>query len=309
MRAPSGEQFEIAFEDQRVVVVEVGGGLRTYSVGGRDVLDGYEVGEMASAGRGQVLAPWPNRLDDGRYEFDGAEHQVPLNELANSNAIHGLVRWSSWGVQVREPHRVVLQHVVDPRPGYPFTLEMSIDYALAKTGLTVRTTTTNIGSAAAPFGAGAHPYLTVGTDAVDDIVLRVPAYTALRSNDRGIPTGTHHVEGTELDFRSGRRIGDTKIDHGFTDLEWDASGIARVELTSGESGAGLTLWVDESYPYVMVFTGDLPEVSRRGLAVEPMTCAPNAFRSGDGLVVLGPGASTTGAWGITPHSNTRENPA
>jgi aldose 1-epimerase len=308
VRAPSGEQSEIAFEDQRAVVVEVGGGLRSYSVGGRDVLDGYEVDEMASAGRGQVLAPWPNRLEDGRYEFGGAEHQVPLNEIESSNAIHGLVRWASWGVQVREPYRVVLEHVVAPQPGYPFTLKMTVEYMLAATGLTVRTTATNIGSTAAPFGAGAHPYLTLGTD-VDDIVLRVPAFTALRSNDRGIPTGTHHVEGTELDFRSPRRIGEAKIDHGFTDLEWDASGIARVELASGESGPGVTLWVDESYPYVMVFTGDLPEVSRRGLAVEPMTCAPNAFRSGDGLVVLEPGASTTGAWGITPHSNPQENPA
>jgi aldose 1-epimerase len=309
MRAPSGEQFEIEFEDQRAVLVEVGGGIRTYSVAGRHVLDGYEVHEMATAGRGQVLAPWPNRLEDGWYEFHGEEHQVPLNELEGSNAIHGFVRWSPWGVQVREPHRVVLQHVMDPRPGYPFTLEMSIDYSLAKTGLTVRTTTTNIGSTAAPFGSGAHPYLTLGTDVVDDIVLRVPAFTALRSNDRGIPTGSHHVEGTELDFRSPRRIGDAKIDHGFTDLEWDASGIARVELTAGESGTGVTLWVDEAYPFVMVFTGDLPDVSRRGLAVEPMTCAPNALRSGHGLVVLEPGASTTGAWGITPHSNAQESPA
>jgi aldose 1-epimerase len=74
-----------------------------------------------------------------------------------------------------------------------------------------------------------------------------------------------------------------------------------VELTPGESGNGVTLWVDESYPYVMVFTGDLPEVNRRGLAIEPMTCAPNAFRSGDGLLVLEPGASVTGTWGIAPN--------
>src|SRR5262245_10244861 len=206
MRAPSGEQFEIAFEDQQAVLVEVGGGIRTYSVAGRHVLDGYEVEEMASAGRGQVLAPWPNRLEDGRYEFGGTEHQVPLNEIKSSNAIHGLVRWAAWAVQVREPHRLVLQHVVGPQPGYPFTLDMSIDYALGHAGLTVRTTTTNIGSSAAPFGSGAHPYLTLGTDVVDDLVLRVPAFTALSSNDRGIPTGTHHVEGTELDFRSPRRI-------------------------------------------------------------------------------------------------------
>jgi aldose 1-epimerase len=164
----------------------------------------------------------------------------------------------------------------------------------------VRTTATNIGAAAAPYGSGAHPYLTVGTDVVDDIVLRVPAYTAIRSNGRGIPIGRQHVQDTELDFRSARQIGGAKIDHGFTDLVWDGSGVARVELASSMDETGVVLWVDESYPYVMVFTGDLPEVGRRGLAVEPMTCAPNAFRSGDGLLVLEPGASTTGAWGITP---------
>jgi aldose 1-epimerase len=210
------------------------------------------------------------------------------------------VRWVSWDVQVREPHRVVLHHVVGPQPGYPFTLDMTIEYALAVTGLSVRTTATNIGAAAAPYGSGAHPYLTVGTDVVDDIVLRVPAYTAIRSNGRGIPIGRQHVQDTELDFRSARQIGGANIDHGFTDLEWDGSGVARVELASSVDETSVVLWVDESYPYVMVFTGDLPEVGRRGLAVEPMTCAPNAFRSGDGLLVLEPGASTTGAWGITP---------
>ena len=317
MRAPSGEQFEIAFGDQAATVVEVGGGIRTYTAGGRNVLDGYGPDEMASAGRGQVLAPWPNRLEDGRYEFAGRQHQVPLNEIASSNAIHGLVRWASWRVRERESHRVVLHHAVDPQPGYPFMLELSIEYSLAENGLTVRTTATNLGSTAAPFGLGMHPYLSVGTETVDDVVLRVPARSALRSNGRGIPTGAVDVEGTELDLRAARRIGDEKIDRGYTDLERDGSGIARVELTSSENGAGVTLWVDESYPYVMVFTGDLPEVSRGGLAVEPMTCAPNAFRSGDGLLVLEPGESTTGAWGITPrldapiagHGSERENHA
>ena len=60
----------------------------------------------------------------------------------------------------------------------------------------------------------------------------------------------------------------------------------------------MTLWVDESYPYLMVFTGDRPDVQRRGLAVEPMTCPPNSFRSGEGLIRLDPGASVTTGWGI-----------
>jgi aldose 1-epimerase len=71
---PSGRQFEIALGDQRVVVVEVGGGLRSYAVGGADVLDGYEVGGACTSGRGQVLIPWPNRIGQGSYEFGGREY-------------------------------------------------------------------------------------------------------------------------------------------------------------------------------------------------------------------------------------------
>ena len=300
MHAPSGEQFEIAFENQRVVVVEVGGGLRTYSLDGRDVLDGYGVDEMATAGRGQVLIPWPNRLQDGSYEFDGRRHQLPLTEPEHANAIHGLVRWASWHVREREPHRVVLEHVVHPQPGYPFSLELTIEYEVSAMGLAVRTTATNVGVGRCPYGSGAHPYLTVGTETIDDALLRVPAPTALRSDDRGIPVGTLAVEGTELDFRSPRPIGMTKLDHGYTDLERDDGGLARVELTGGLRRVGLTLWVDESYGCLMVFTGDRPDVNRRGLAVEPMTCPPNAFRSSEGLVTLEPGDSHTAVWGLTP---------
>jgi aldose 1-epimerase len=300
VRPPSGEQFEIAFDDQRAVVVEVGGGLRTFTVGGRDVIEGYGADEMSTAGRGQVLLPWPNRLQDGSYEFDGVRYQLALTEPEHSNAIHGLVSWTSWRAREREPHRVVLEHVVHPQPGYPFALEVGIEYELSERGLTVRTTATNAADATCPYGCGAHPYLTVGTKTVDDIVLRVPARTALRSDDRGIPIGTVAAEGTELDFRLSRRIAETTLDNGYTDLERDDAGLCCVQLTAHDGTGRVTLWVDDSYPYLMVFTGDRPDVQRRGLAVEPMTCPPNAFRSGDDLIRLAPGASVTTAWGIVP---------
>ena len=121
MIAPSGEQIEIAVGDQQAVVVEVGGGLRSYSAGSRELLDGYRADEMSSSGRGQVLIPWPNRLQDGRYEFDGRHHQLPLNEPEHRNAIHGLVRWANWTTAEREPHRAVMEHVLHPQPGYQRT--------------------------------------------------------------------------------------------------------------------------------------------------------------------------------------------
>ena len=165
----------------------------------------------------------------------------------------------------------------------------------------MRTTATNVGSESCPYGAGAHPYLTVGTETVDPVILRAPGRTVIRSDERGLPVGTRPVEGTEYDFRRPREIGTTKLDNAFTDLERDEDGLARVELRDPAQGTAVTLWVDESYAYLMLFTGDpLPDVDRRSLAVEPMTCPPNAFRTGEALVTLEPSRSFTSTWGIAP---------
>ena len=305
MIPPSGEQITIAARDQEAVVVEVGGGLRSYSVGGRELVDGYRADEMSSSGRGQVLIPWPNRLQDGSYEFDGQRHQLSLNEPERGNAIHGLVRWSAWTATEREPHRAVMEHVLYPQPGYPFSLRISIEYTLSDSGLQVRTTATNLGTATCPYGSGAHPYLTLGTATIDSLILRAPGRTVLRSDERGLPTGTEAVEHTEYDFRKPRQIGSTTFDHAFTDLERDHDGLAHVELRDPDHGTQVSLWVDQSYPYVMLFSGDpLPNVNRRSLAVEPMTCPPNAFRTKDALIRLEPGSSFIGTWGIA-HANAR----
>lgn len=301
MIAPSGKQITIAFADQQAVIVEVGGGLRSYRVGDRELVDGYGADQMSSSGRGQLLIPWPNRLQDGSYEFDGRRHQLPLNEPERGNAIHGLVRWATWNATEQEPHRAVMQYVLHPQPGYPFTLGLSIEYALSEGGLQVRTTATNLGADACPFGAGAHPYLTLGTPVIDDLILHVPARTVLRSDQRDLPIGSEAVAGTAYDFRQKRRIGSIQLDHAFTDLERDQDGIARVELRDPNRGAQVWLWVDRSYPYLMLFTGDAIADAgrrRRGLAVEPMSCPPNAFRTGDAVVRLEPGAAFTGTWGI-----------
>jgi aldose 1-epimerase len=299
MIAPSGKQITIVANDQQAVVVEVGGGLRSYSIGGRELLDGYGADEMSSSGRGQVLIPWPNRLQDGSYEFNGASYQLPLNEPERRNAIHGLVRWSAWSATEREPHRVVMEHILYPQPGYPFFLGISIEYALSNNGLRVRTTATNLGTQSCPYGSGAHPYLTLGTATIDGLILQVPGQTVLRSDERGLPILREAVEGTDYDFRQPKRVGPIKLDNAFTDLERDADGLARVELRDSDRDSKISLWVDQAYPYLMLFSGDpLPNLRRRSLAVEPMTCPPNAFRTGDGLIRLEPGASFTGTWGM-----------
>jgi aldose 1-epimerase len=301
IRPPSGEQLELRHGDQVAVVVEVGGALRAYGVGGRDILYGYGVDEVCTAGRGQQLLPWPNRLEDGSYTFDGQQHQLALTEPKARNAIHGLVRWVPWRVRERAADGVIMGLALPPQTGWPFQLDLEIGYTLSAHGLRVRTTATNVGSAACPFGAGSHPYLSAGGGTVDaGHVLRVPASAVLRADERGLPVGVDAVEGTPFDFRAGRAIRDLMLDHCFTDLARDADGLAHVELQD-PAGALSRVWMDDTYRYAMVFTGDTTaDVARRGVAIEPMTCPPNAFRSGEAVVRLEPGASATSEWGIAP---------
>ena len=294
-RFPTGGQFEISAGDQRAWIVEVGGGLRRYTAGAREIVDGYAPDEICSAGRGQCLIPWPNRIRDGTYEFAGAQQQLALTEPGGHNAIHGLVRWANWTVATRDADRVTMTYVLHPRPGYPHTLELALEYRLDAGGLTVQTTAVNAGPSACPFGAGAHPYLTAAAATIDTAVLRVPGQVRLIADRRGIPTGREPVEGTIYDFREPRPLGALELDTAFADLARDTDGTARVQFDQ------TTLWLGEQYTHVMLFTGDrLPSVERRALAVEPMSCAPNAFQSGDGLLSLEPGESFVARWGIQP---------
>ena len=297
---PSGRQIEITHADQRAWVVEVGGSLRAYQVGDHDVLDGYSADERCTAARGHSLIPWPNRLRDGRYRFADRDHQLPLTEPDKHNAIHGLTRWANWTPADHAANRVTMRHRLHPQPGYPFALDLEITYSLADDGLHVHTTATNIGTTPAPYGTGAHPYLAPGTPTIDTARLRAPGRIWLPTDDRGIPTGAEPVTDTDYDFQAPRLIGTVKLDTGYTDLVRDSNGIARVELLADTRTT--TLWLDQTYPYVMLFTGDsLPDPNRRrrSLGVEPMTCAPNAFQTGHGLHTLQPDESHTACWGIT----------
>lgn len=300
LRPPSGRQFEITHGTRRATVVEVGGGLRQHSVGEHELLDGYDPESRCTGARGLPLIPWPNRIRDGAYTFGGTAYQVPLTEPDKHNAIHGFLRWRNWTCHRHDPDRVVMGTVLNPMMGYPFALDITVDYHLDDAGLTVCTSATNIGDDICPYGAGQHPYLTVGTDLVDPCSLQLDAARYLPTDDRGLPTGDVDVEGSAFDFRDGRTIGDQEIDLTFTDLARDADGLAWVRLTAPD-GRRVAVWVDEHYPFVELYTSHTqpPPHYRTGLGVEPMTCAPNAFRTGEGLIRLEPGQSTRATWGIT----------
>ncbi|MDQ6856783.1 MAG: aldose 1-epimerase family protein [Candidatus Dormibacteraeota bacterium] len=300
---PSGDQVDLRHGAHHAVIVEVSGGIRSYEVDGQSLVDGYAAGEMCTGARGQLLVPWPNRLRDGRYDFDGETFQVPLSEPDKMNAIHGFLRWEPWAITARSDDRVVMEHTLHPRAGYPFALHMAVEYRLDDQGLSCTPTATNVGERSCPYAFGVHPYLHVGTEPFEQCWLEAPAQRYLVNDERAIPTGAADVAGTRYDFRSRRQIAGAVVDTAFLAPDRDDRGRAWVRLWNARQDRGVGLWMDERFPYYMLFTGDtLPEVDRRrqSIGVEPMTCAPNAFASGDGLITLAPGESSSGAWGIAP---------
>ena len=302
MQPPSGAQWEIRRGGQRAVVVEVGGGLREYDIDGKPVLDGYAIDRMADGGRGQPLFPWPNRLADGQYTFGGQQLQLPIDEMERHNAIHGLTRWLNWSLAEHQSNVVRVELVIHPRPGYPYALRLAITYALEDDGLHVRTRAQNLGNQALPFGAGQHPYFTVGTPLVDQATLQVPSLHRLElDQERRLPTSkTLAVETTEFDFRTPRLIGPLVIYECFSALIRDAAGRAHITLTNPIIKQAVAVWLDEHYNYVQVFSGDTlaQDRRRRGLAIEPLTCPPNAFQTRTDLIVLQPGDTIELDWGI-----------
>ncbi|NED94002.1 hypothetical protein G1H11_01570 [Phytoactinopolyspora alkaliphila] len=283
--------------DQTAVVVEAGGGLRTYSVAGVDVVAGYPAGTVCSSARGQWLMPWPNRLREGRYTFQGEEYRTPVDP-GTPTAIHGLVRWLPFQLLARDETSVELGAVLPARPGYPWTLRMWTRWSLDDTGLTSEISVMNMSADDAPFAAGTHPYLHVGDALVDDVVVTVPGSTALHG-EHSVLTERRPVD-AETDFRVGREVGSSQLGL-YTDLARDDSGHART-VAERPDGWRITLWQDEAWPFVLLYTADnvRPEEGvRRSLAVEPMTAPADAFNSGDHLIVLEPGGAFEGTWGIS----------
>jgi aldose 1-epimerase len=320
----TGAQYDLSAGDYRATVTELGAGLRLLQHRGQPVIVGYEPDVLPPGGAGQLLCPWPNRVDGGHYVIDGRHYQLDLSEPANMNAIHGLTRWASWRPGPGSPppggEEMTLQLVLLGHQGYPFALELDATYRLdADHGLRVSVSARNLGSVAAPYGTGSHPYLTTGADVVDECALGLPAGLWQPSGGRGIPIGApEDVTGTEFDFRTPRPIGDTQLDHALTGLARGDDGRVWARLSSagtqaartqaartqaagtGVARAEVALWAGPGYEWLQVFTGDTldPSHRRKAVAIEPMTCPPNAFNSGVDLLMLEPGDSVTHSWGI-----------
>lgn len=297
-----GELFRLTAGSYTAEVSAVGATLEGLSVAGRDLLvRSPETGPMQFY-RGAIVAPWPNRIGDGAYAWDGQAIQTALTEPERGNALHGLVSFQLFAPVTVAEDELVLSTQLFPSTGYPFHLMLSVHYALdPEEGLITTVTARNLGEQDAPYGVCPHPYLVAGPEPLDEWSLQMDAGTVLTvTEDRLLPTGTAPVgPGSDFDFRSPRTIGELFIDHAFTDLGRDAQGRLSITLTA-PGGTGVELTAGPELPWLQVHTGDRPEPEnhRLGLAVEPMTCPPDAFRSGTDLVRLAPGAEHAASWAL-----------
>jgi aldose 1-epimerase len=304
----SGTSIDLAHGRYLASIATVGASLRSLTHDGRDLVVPFAADEVRPTFRGATLAPWPNRIVDGRYTFAGVVQQVALTEPERQNALHGLVAWLDFSVLDRGGDFVELGTCIQAQQGYPHRIDLTVLFRLGDDGLYSSVTARNTGADAAPFGTAPHPYLVAGAGRVDDWTLCLPATKVLAvTPDRLAPVALADVSGdvdgaptrAAFDFRAPRVIGDVFIDHAFTALSRDVDGVASVRLTAGD-GHGVTMRWDAACPWVQVHTADRPDpaLSRLGLAVEPMTCPPDAFNSGTDLIVLQPGGTTTAGWTI-----------
>lgn len=300
--SPTGAQWTLRHGEDEVTVVEVGGGLRSWTRGGRHVLASYARGEECTSGRGQVLIPWPNRVRDGRYRFGGRDRQLALTEPEYHNATHGLVRWALWELRQHEADHLTVGYRLHPQPGWAWHLDCTTTYAVGPAGLVVTASVTNVGDEPAPFGYGAHPYLFIGDAAVGDVEVSIPAATRVEVDDRSLPAGRRSVSGTAYDFRRARALGQTRLDTAYTDIEPDPDGCWRVTVAPPGLPA-CSVWGEAAaFPWLQVFSqkAEAGQPGAHGIAVEPMTCPADSFNSGEDLLVLDAGQRWSGTWGISP---------
>lgn len=275
----------------------VGASLREYTVGGRDVVLPYPEDAMAPAFSGTVLAPWPNRLRDGLYRFEGVNYDVPLNEHDRQTALHGFVSYTTFTTLDESVDSVTLEHVVVPTHGYPWPVRLVVTFSLTDAGLTVRTDVTNLGSSTAPFGLGFHPWLSPGEGTVDEATLQVDAARHVTVDTRLLPTGTEALTG-RFDLRAETNLRGIALDDAWLEPIRDEDALTWVRF-GGSDGRTVAMWADASFQAWQVCTGDfVAAIKRRGVAVEPMTCIADAFRTGDNLIELAPGESRELTWGL-----------
>jgi aldose 1-epimerase len=307
-------ELTLSFQNQRAIVSPWGAALRRYlfsDADGReiDIAWGYSGGNGKRGGQGDVLIPFPGRIGNGRYSFDGKAFQLECNDKEGPNAIHGFVRSLPWQILESRPNLVTCEVRLDATTyadrGYPFSLQILVTYELDGQGIHCRFSVSNVGHTPAPVGVGFHPYFTVGTSIIDEAEAQIPGTGFLEFNERLVPTGTiYPVQDTPWDYRRFRPIAQQRFNHCYVNLERDAEGIATAALRHVPSNRTITITMDAAFSAVVVYTGDaIADAPRVALAIEPMTCASDAFNHPEwGLKRLIPGETFSGYWGVNDSS-------
>ncbi|GAA4748347.1 aldose 1-epimerase family protein [Actinomycetospora chibensis] len=292
---PTGEQIDLVAGATHAVVTEVGGGLRALEVDGGARVEDFDADATPPMGAGMVLVPWPNRIAGAGYSWRGREYALEVTEPARGHAIHGFLRRRPWTIRDRAADAVTFAADVDPSWGWPGPLHVETTYAVDAAGLAVTHALTNTGDVDVPAGLGAHPYLRAGDAAPSDCTLTLAADRIVDVDDALIPTGVRPVT-PEEDLRGGRRVADLTLDTCFGAAA-GPGGILGV-LTAPD-GRATALWADPDVRWVQVFTPDDLAGRGRAVAVEPMTCPPDAAHSGTDLRIVAPGETWSFRWGVT----------
>ncbi|MFC2069465.1 aldose 1-epimerase [Chloroflexota bacterium] len=244
--------------------------------------------------KGSKLLPFPNRIKYGRYNFEGRAYQLPVN--FGRHAIHGFMYNKT--LQVTKQRGNINQATLELSyqyggtvPGYPFKFKASLIYSLIKDfGFQYTTVITNVGSSSMPVGDGWHPYFkTYGK--VDNLHIRLPSNRSIKINNQMIPTGELVLE----DYPASFMIDSRQFDTGFALHETEGKAIT--EIIDPNLDLKINIWQETGkmkYNFLQVF---IPS-SRVSIAIEPMTCAANAFNNNMGLAVLQPNQSLNTSCGV-----------
>ncbi|HZX53155.1 MAG TPA: aldose 1-epimerase family protein [Ilumatobacteraceae bacterium] len=294
-RPRSGRQYTLRRGDLVAEVASIGASLRSLQVGNRDLVLSFNAEEIRPLFRGCVLAPWPNRIAGGRWTYGGQEHQLAITEPARGHALHGLVAWLDWNEIDSSADTVSLGTTIVPQQGYPYQFDLTMRWSLEEAALVGRLSAVNAGSEAAPFGCSIHPYLVAPGSDMNEWMLHVPATHELQVDDDLIPTMLTAVPEAH-DFHEPRPIGSAAIDHALHGFDF-TGGTSSVSLVD-QQGDGVRVVFSAETPWVQVCTSDWPgRVGHRaGVAVEPMTCPPNAFATAPEMYLVAPGETSTASW-------------
>jgi aldose 1-epimerase len=275
-----------------------------------DVVDGYRDEDefrTQDGVRSGLMAPFSNRIRGARYTFDGQQHDLmPGVPESDRLTYHGFLRLLDCDVvavdaggsaaTVRFATTAIRPGAF---PGYPFAVDLEVEYTVSAGGLAVGIVGHNVGERAAPYGSGWHPYFRLGAGPVDRLELHVPARTTVRTDDALIPLDGDQARGDAPPYRTPRAIKNAVLDVAYTDLEPHPDGAVRTVLRDPGTGAALT--VRQDHGLMHVFTGDtLARDRRASIALEPVELMTDAFNRPDcaDAVVLAPGARREFRFGV-----------